>query len=255
VARIDYDRAAVTYDLGRDSPLETFAEWRTRLAEELPAEPTGPILDIGAGTGIWAAALAAWFSVPVIGVEPAAAMLGAAHDKALPPGVALVRGDAHDLPFPSASCGGAWLSTVIHHFRALSSCAAELGRVLAPAAPVLIRSAFPGRHDEIPLFRFFPAAARTASTFPTIEETEDAFGAVGYRLARVERVRERRPGSMADWVERVTAMRHADSTLAGISDEEFAAGMASLRQAAAAGEAVPPTGMDLLVLRRDSTVR
>ncbi|MCK9931696.1 hypothetical protein MXD62_31945 [Frankia sp. Mgl5] len=38
--------------------------------------------------------------------------------------------------------------------------AAELRRVLRPAAPVLIRSAFPGRHEQVALFRFFPEAVR-----------------------------------------------------------------------------------------------
>jgi SAM-dependent methyltransferase len=250
VARIDYDRAAATYDLGRDHPRAAFSEWRARLAEELPTGPAGPILDLGAGTGIWASAIAEWFSWPVVALEPSAAMLSASRAKPGPDGVTWVRADAHGLPLEAGSGGAAWLSTVIHHFRDLPACAAELARVLEPSAPVLIRSSFPGRHDEIPLFRFFPGAARTAATFPTVADTAVAFGAVGYQPTRLERVHERSPDLMSTWVDRVMAMRHADSTLARLSDDEFAAGLASLRRAATAGEPIPPTGLDLLVLRR-----
>jgi SAM-dependent methyltransferase len=250
VARIDYSRAARTYDRGRDFPLATFEEWRARLAEELPTRPVGPILDIGAGTGIWAAALAEWFSAPVLAVEPSLGMLDAARAKPLPAGVTLVHGDGHALPLRAASGGAVWLSTVIHHLGSLASCAAELSRALAPSAPVFIRSVFPGRHDEIPLFRFFPGAGRVASTFPTVEETTSAFATAGYRLARLQRVREHRPGTLADWVDRAIAMRHADSTLALLTDDEFEEGLGSLRRAVTAGEAVPPIGLDLLVLRR-----
>jgi hypothetical protein len=53
---------------------------------------------------------------------------------------------------------------------------------------------------------------------------------------------------MSDWVTRVRAMRHADSTLAALSDAEFATGLAALEEAAATGKPVPLTGLDLLVL-------
>jgi ubiquinone/menaquinone biosynthesis C-methylase UbiE len=251
-ARIDYDRAAASYDRGRAHRLAVFAEWRQRLGEYLPLQGTGPVLDLGAGTGIWADALTQWFGLPVLALEPAAQMRAKAKAKALPPGVAIVAGDGQAIPLGDHSCRAAWLSTVIHHIADLSTCAAEMGRVLKGRAPVLIRSSFPGRQDEIPLYRYFPGARRVAETFPTVEQTLAAFAASGFSLAALQRVHEPGEGDIAAWVERVRAMRHADATLAPLNDAEFAAGLAALEAAAASGEPVPPTGLDLMVLRARS---
>lgn len=249
MARIDYNRAAGSYDQGRAHPLHVFHEWRERLAEHFPAGAEGPVLDVGAGTGIWAEAFVTWFGLRVIALEPAAGMRAAAQAKGLPADVMIVAGDSRAIPLQAATCRAAWLSTVIHHIPDLGACAAELGRVLKPGAPVLIRSSFPGRHDEIPLFRFFPGAGQVAQTFPTVDRTVAAFAVAGFQLTSLERVHEHRDGTMADWVVRVRAMRHADSTLAALSDEEFTSGLTALEASAAAGEPVPPTGLDLLVLR------
>jgi ubiquinone/menaquinone biosynthesis C-methylase UbiE len=249
MARIDYNRAASTYDRGRAHPLLVFDEWRGRLAEHLPAGTEGPILDVGAGTGIWAEAFVIWFGLRVIALDPAAGMRAAAQAKGLPAEVTIVAGDSQAIPLQAATCRAAWLSTVIHHIPDLRACAAELGRVLKPGGPVMIRSSFPSRHDEIPLFRFFPGAGRVAQTFPTVDQTVAAFSAAGFELRVLERVREHRDGTMADWVTRVRAMRHADSTLASLSDAEFASGLAALEAAASTGEPVAPTGLDLMVMR------
>ena len=249
MARVDYNRAAGSYDQGRAHPLHVFDEWRVRLAEHLPLGADGPVLDVGAGTGIWAGAIVAWFGLPVIALEPAAGMRAAARAKGLPSQVAIVGGDSQAIPLSGASCRAAWLSTVIHHIPDLGACAAEVRRVLQPGAPVLIRSSFPGRHDEIPLFRFFPGAGRVARTFPTVDQTVAAFSGAGFALTSLERVHEQRDGTLADWVTRVQAVRHVDSTLDTLTDEEFEAGLTTLQAAAAAREPVPPTGLDLLVLR------
>ncbi|MGH9245715.1 MAG: class I SAM-dependent methyltransferase [Acidimicrobiales bacterium] len=181
LGRIDYDRAAVTYDQGRAHPLPVFAEWRQRLGEYLPLAARGPVLDVGAGTGIWANAIAEWFEIPVVAVEPSVQMRSRASAKPLPPGVAIVAGDGEAIPLRDASCRAAWLSTVIHYLPDLGAGATELARVLTVDAPVLIRSSFPGRHDEIPLFRYFPGAGRVANTFPTVDEAVAACAA-GFSL-------------------------------------------------------------------------
>jgi hypothetical protein len=81
-ARIDYDRAAASYDRGRAYPLAVFAEWRQRLGEYLPLQGQAPY-------SIWepAPALTQWFGLPVVALEPAAQMRAKAKAKALPPGV------------------------------------------------------------------------------------------------------------------------------------------------------------------------
>ena len=157
--RIDYDgRIATQYDRGRAVPLDGLTAWRAALARYLPPESGLPVLDLGAGTGLFAVALAEWFGVDVIAVEPAAAMRREALRKRPHPRVTYLAGHAAAIPVGDGQCGSAWLSTVIHHIPDLGACARELRRVLHPGERVLIRGAFPGRLDGITLFRFFPEA-------------------------------------------------------------------------------------------------
>jgi hypothetical protein len=51
---------------------------------------------------------------------------------------------------------------------------------------VLIRSPFPGRHERITLFRFFPGAQRIAETFPTVEATVAAFATAGFAFEALQ---------------------------------------------------------------------
>jgi SAM-dependent methyltransferase len=224
-----------------------YDEWRAALAEVLPAGDDEPVLDVGAGTGIWSAAIATWFAARVVAVEPSAAMRTQARSKELPATVALVAGAGEAVPLRTASCRAAWLSTVIHHLADLRACAVELRRVLRTGGPVLIRSSFPGRQDEIPLFDFFPGARRVAETFPTVEQTERAFAAAGFTLEDLRRVHEARGVDPSTLVDRLRAMRRSDSTLVGLADDEFAAGLAEVERFVAEGRPIPPTGLDLLV--------
>ena len=171
MARVDYDQMAVSYDRGRALSPEGLEGWRAALTVWLP--PTGglPVLDLGAGTGLFATAIASWFDVAVVAAER--------------------------LPLRDGCCGGAWLSTVIHHLADLPGCARELRRVLRAGGPMLIRNSFPDRHQGISLF----GAGRIADTFPTVEATAAAF--------------------------------EADSTLQLLPDEEFVKGLAALERAAA----------------------
>jgi ubiquinone/menaquinone biosynthesis C-methylase UbiE len=164
--RVDYDQMAPGYEHGRAMPLDALEQWRAALAAYLPPASGLPVLDLGAGTGLFATALATWFEVRVVGVEPSEGMRRHARQARSHPGVAYVGGEAERLPLRDHCCGGAWLSTVIHHIGDLARCALELRRVLEPDGRVLVRSCFPGRHERITLFRFFPGARRVAETFP-----------------------------------------------------------------------------------------
>jgi ubiquinone/menaquinone biosynthesis C-methylase UbiE len=163
--------------------------------------------------------------------------------------VAYLAGDAEHLPLHAHSCEAAWLSTVIHHIPDLPRCARELRRVLRPGGPVLIRGAFPGRLDRITLFRFFPEATAVAETFPSVEETCDAFAAAGFARERLESVPQVTANSLA--AAYLRARERADTTLRGIGDRAFDAGLAALARAAA--QEAPPAPvldyLDLLVLR------
>jgi hypothetical protein len=70
MARVDYDQMASSYEHGRAMPLDALEDWRAALAAYLPPASRLPVLDLGAGTGLFATALATWFEVRVVGVEP-----------------------------------------------------------------------------------------------------------------------------------------------------------------------------------------
>lgn len=142
----------------------------------------------------------------------------------------------------------AWLSTVVHHLDDLRMCARELRRVLSPGGPVLIRNSFPHRHDEVMLFHLFEAARHVANTFPSVEEVAEAFATADFETRALMRVREPAfPNLQAirDWA---MSMRHTDSVLAPLSDDEFAQGLRAIDVAIAEGVAPIPIGLDLLVL-------
>jgi hypothetical protein len=138
---------------------------------------------------------------------------------------------------------------VIHHIPDLAAAAREVRRVLAPGASVLVRSAFPGRTAGIGLFRYFPEAAEVVESFPSIEQVERDFGATGFELQSVAAIPQVTVGSLREFRERV-ALR-ADTTLRGISDEAFAAGLGRLDAAIRGGEPDGPLVdyLDLVVLR------
>ncbi len=180
MARVRYDEAAAAaFQAGRELARDGLAGWRAAVARHLAPRPGMRLLDLGAGTGTWAAAFAGWYGAAVVAVEPSAAMRARS---ACP---ATVAGRAEAIPLAAGSVGGAWLSTVIHHVPDLRAAAAELHRVLRPGAPVVIRSAFPGRHQQITLFQYFPEVARALATYPSVAEVRAAIeGESQARIAR-----------------------------------------------------------------------
>jgi ubiquinone/menaquinone biosynthesis C-methylase UbiE len=164
MARVDYDLEAERYQAGRQASPDALSEWRDAIARFGPAGP-GPILDVGAGTGIWLDAFTEWFANPVIGVEPSSGMRRVARARGLGPQAMAVAGRAEAIPLRAGACSMAWLSTVVHHLDDRPACAAELRTVLGDGAPVLIRNSFRFRHEEIMLVRFFEAAKRHANSF------------------------------------------------------------------------------------------
>jgi ubiquinone/menaquinone biosynthesis C-methylase UbiE len=249
MARIAYDeRTAAAFRTVRELPRDGLSEWRDAVRRHVRPAPGMTLVDIGAGTGAFAAAFGDWFGIDVVAVEPSAAMRDQIRRSAA---IRVLEGDATALPVPDASADAAWLSLVIHHVPDLPAAAREIRRVLRPGAPVLIRQGFPGRLHEVELVRWFPETARTAATFPTITATCEAFAAAGFRQEALERVRETYPGSLADFLGQVDTFRQADTTMRSLTDAEFRRGKERLRRAVARAGVAGPRGnvLDLLVLR------
>jgi SAM-dependent methyltransferase len=252
VARISYDeQTAAAFKAVREIPREGLSEWREAVRRHLRPWAGMTLVDIGAGTGAFAAAFRDWFGVRVVAVEPSAAM----RDR-IPgmPGIQGLEGDAGTLPLPDRSADAAWLSLVVHHIPNLEAAAREIRRVLRPGSPVLMRQGFPGRLDGVELVRWFPETARTAESYPSVETTCEAFAAAGFRRVALERIRETYPTGLGELLGQVDTFREADTTMRTLTDDEFLRGKERLRRAVLAGEqtagsVVRSNWLDLLVLR------
>jgi ubiquinone/menaquinone biosynthesis C-methylase UbiE len=184
----------------------------------------------------------------VIALEPSSGMREVGTQIGLPSRACYVAVSAEHLPFSRAVFRAAWLSTVVHHLTDLSACARELHRTLAEGASVMIRISFPGRLEEVELFRHFRADAAVAAHWESLEQVVAAFAEAGFTQNQVVRVREERWRELQLVRGWAVAMRNTDSALAPISDAEFAEGLRNLEGAIARGERPRPTGTDLVVL-------
>jgi ubiquinone/menaquinone biosynthesis C-methylase UbiE len=260
MARISYDEeTAAAFKAVREIPRDGLSEWREAVRRHLRPSQGMALVDIGAGTGAFAASFSDWFDLRVLAVEPSAAM----RDR-IPrtPAIQVLEGDASALPLPDESADAAWLSLVLHHVPDLGAAAHEIRRVLRPGAPVLIRQGFPDRYepsgslkwDRIEVVRWFPETARTANTFPSLKDTCEAFATAGFQQEALEQVRETHPTGLADFLGQVDTLRHADTTLRELTEDEFLRGKERLRCAVRlAGDTASPESrsnwLDLLVLR------
>jgi SAM-dependent methyltransferase len=218
---VDYDRVADRYRHGRALPADVLDRWGVAVLPHLPARPLR-VVDVGAGTGIFAAAWPNWTRADVVAVEPSQGMIGSGQ-----PGLRYVRAVAEHLPLATASVDVAWISTALHHFTDQRRAVAECVRVLRPDGCVMVRTYLPGR-TEITWLEAFPWAPKALARCPGLDRLIELFAPHGLVVSEVAEVLEGvwTFAESADWVER---MRHADSILTALSDEEIADGLRTLR--------------------------
>jgi SAM-dependent methyltransferase len=212
---------------------------------------SSPILDLGAGTGRFAALFASSFNATVIGIEPSAGMLAVAAHGERPKNLIYLAGTAERIPLADASCDLAWMSQVWHHVRDHRASAKDLHRVVRPGGHVLVRATFGDRLDGFPtLFQFWPASQAICAQLPTLQETIDVFEASGFALVEHRRIQQVTAGSLKEFAIRTRS--RADSALALITDAEFQDGQAAIDRAAALEERPIPIveTIELLVFRR-----
>jgi ubiquinone/menaquinone biosynthesis C-methylase UbiE len=156
---IDYDgRMSAGYQRGRTLSRDAAETWVTIVAPFVQGTPRARILDLGSGTGRFAALFAATFEADVVGVEPSKGMLAVANGEARLRNLAYVAGSAERIPLRGDSCDLVWLSHVWHHIRDQQACVGELRRVMSRGAHILVRGTFGDRLDGFPaLFRYWPA--------------------------------------------------------------------------------------------------
>lgn len=132
---IVFDRIAGSYDETRGG-MPRGRMVAAVLAELLP--PTGPVLEIGVGTGLVAGGLAELGRAP-LGMDLSVPMLRLARDRV--PG-RLAVADAHRLPVRTGSLAGAYLVHVLHLVGDIPATLAEVARVLRRGGS-MVATAYP----------------------------------------------------------------------------------------------------------------
>lgn len=255
--RVDYDEGLhAVYERGRALPPKTVATWMAALERNAPRRRPLTVLDLGSGTGRFSDAIAEAFGGPVYGVEPSARMREVAVAAHPHPAVTYLDGRAEAVPLPDNSCDLAVMFLVLHHIEHRALGVKELARVLRPGARLCVHSGFSGQmHDHV-WYRYFARAREVDDmVFPRLDEVIAQFAEAGLAYVGLDQVDQQVAASLPAYFER---FRHRSfSTLQHMSEEEIAAGMAAMREAARRAEGAPPEPViqtaDLLVLERVDT--
>ncbi|HNT89239.1 MAG TPA: class I SAM-dependent methyltransferase [Candidatus Hydrogenedentes bacterium] len=218
----DYDRVAARYDRHRSGGGPYFPRL-TALADGCGATR---VLEVGAGTGNETVLFLQAHPCALTALEPSANMLEAGRAKGLP--VRWVRGAAPALPFQDGAFNFLFASYVLHHVRDLGPFLSECARVLACgcAAFVTVSQAF--IHGHV-MNAYFPSlAVIDAARFQPIPEVEAAMRAAGFRDVASEDSTSPPRIIDAEYIEKIAD--HFISTYALLPEDEFAKGLARLRE-------------------------
>jgi SAM-dependent methyltransferase len=219
---VNYEKAADVY-VQRRTPARSHLDI---LADHVAPHIGGGrvVVDLAAGPGTFSTALLGWGARYVLAVEPSTAM----QSKAIPaPGVDRVRGRAEGIPLRDKVADAIWISTAFHHFADPGRAVAECRRVLTRPGRVLMRGLVPG-HTELDYFDVFPGIEKALVRFQSFDELENLFTDGGFHLVHEARVEEF-TWTMADRADFCEQMRHADSILTALTDDEIDAGIDALR--------------------------
>ena len=249
---VDYDRRQhEVYARGRAQSPAVLELWTAILARYIPTRGNPVLLDVGAGIGTWSELMATAFEATVWGIEPSERMRAVAAREHPHPRVTYVDGRAERIPLADGAGDAALLSYVLHHVGDRGACARELRRVLRPGGTLIVRNAFRESLADVPFFQWFPTAlALDERRMPARAEVTKAFEAEGFQVVTSEVVWQQTSPSLRVYYERLRL--RAISTLELLPDDEFAAGVERMRQAAEREtEPRPVTApVDLLVLKR-----
>ena len=246
---VDYGRDDIAHRYAGARALgdDVLARWGAAVTPVLPRRAPLRVLDVGAGTGIFACAWPQWRRCDVVALEPSAAMRGEMVHGGVPPAVRVVGGCGEELPLRSTSVDVAWLSTVVHHLTDLARCASELRRVLAADGVVLVRGLFCDRGEPPAVCASCRGRNAALSAFPSTATASDALARHGLRLLGAADVEDAGPSTVGEAAARLRRLRHIDSLLGHFTDAEVT--KASPPWSAALDEPSPASRLSLLVLR------
>jgi SAM-dependent methyltransferase len=240
---VDYQHHATTYRKGRDLTRAQLERWASVVADRLPSPALRLVVDGGAGTGAF---LSLWRDLGadrVLAVEPSAAMRTVAAGRRIA-SASVLAGDLGSLPVATGTADVVWVSAVIHHVADRPAAFGEIARVLRPGGRLLLRGYLPGL-SRVPWLEYFPGAERAAARFPTLQSLErDASELETLDVTGVDDIERVRPCDAIAWIR---AMRHADTLLTALEDEEIESGLDAL--AALPDVPLAPATLTLLTMQ------
>jgi ubiquinone/menaquinone biosynthesis C-methylase UbiE len=216
---ISYDERAEAYAKHRKVHPGVVAE----LIDSGLLTATTRVLDVGCGTGNYAAVLSEATGCRMSGIEPSTQMLDRARDAA--PWEALVQGAAESLPFADDAFDLVMSTDAIHHIGDRDAYFREAARVLHPGGQIVTVT---DSHDDIPRRR--PLASHFPETitveldrYPPVPQILNEMGRAGFTSTCLRQVSH-------DYELRdIQAYRdRAFSSLLLIDERAFARGIARL---------------------------
>lgn len=237
---MDYDKTDIpaSYDRARVRTPEVLELWMKTISAHTTDRTIRAILDLGCGTGRFSPSLVSHFDASVTGIDPSRKMLAEARRKATDPRIRYVLGRAEAVPLADHSVDLVFVSMVFHHFDNPVAAARECRRVLRERAVLFLRAGTVEQIPPYPYVRFFP------TTVPLLEKRlnhrgfiRDTFESAGFQAMEWGLVTQEVAPTVAVYADQLAM--GADSILAALSPEEFAAGLSDLRAYAARGGSGP----------------
>jgi SAM-dependent methyltransferase len=184
------------------------------------------LLDVGCGTGRFAAYAAARTGARVWGVDPSPEMLAQARARAVP-GAGWKLGSAERLPFRDGWFDGVHAHLVLHLVQDAARAVDEVARVAAPGGRVVAATFRLEHFDAFHLNPYFPSVRGIdRARFPAPERLARLFEGAGMEAVSVRPLTQQLSLAPQDLLERVRG-RYI-STLHLIAEEEYRAGLARL---------------------------
>ncbi|MDK1389505.1 class I SAM-dependent methyltransferase [Sinorhizobium sp. 8-89] len=178
-AAAKYDPIASVYDKTRRADPQV----GTILAQQLELSTKARLLDVGCGTGNYAAFLMA-MGAEIVGVDPSENMLEIARERCA--NAQFHRAGAEQLPLEDAEFQGAFSMLAVHHFADVNAACREVHRVLAPDANYVIFGADPDQILTYWLVEYFPSVfQKITSKVPRALRVLTALRDAGFRNIRV----------------------------------------------------------------------
>ena len=230
--KFDYNTSAIhtRYDGARALPDDTMACWMEALVPVIAPDRVRTVVDLGCGTGRFCRTLAATFHATVIGVEPSEKMQATALENLDgEEGITILPGSAEEIPVGDGGAELVFMSMIYHYLPDIPAAMREIARVLAPGGYLAIRNAVRENLDAIPFFRFFPEALELEKQrMPTRDSIMQQMEAGGFTLISCRTITQRFAESHIEYLQKIE--QRGLSVLNLISDEQFHAGVASLRE-------------------------